>query len=100
MIEKKKKYKLGDFNYALPKKFIAQQPAPRRDGSKLMVVDRDTGDIEHKKFGDISKYMRKNDLLVLNNTKVFRQDCMPIKIEPKLKLRFFFYENYLRIYGK
>ena len=35
MIEKKKKYKLGDFNYALPKKFIAQQPAPRRDGSKL-----------------------------------------------------------------
>jgi len=71
MIEKKKKYKLGDFNYPLPKKFIAQHPAPRRDGSKLMVVHKDSGEIEHKKFTDISQYMRKNDLLVLNNTKVF-----------------------------
>ena len=100
MIEKKKKYKLGDFNYALPKKFIAQQPAPRRDGSKLMIVDRDTGDIEHKKFGDISKYMRKNDLLVLNNTKVFPARLYANKDRTEAKVEVFFYENYLRIYGK
>ena len=71
MINKKKKYKLGDFNYRLPKKFIAQDPGSRRDGSKLMVIHRDTGKIEHRSFPDITDYMRKNDLLILNNTKVF-----------------------------
>ena len=71
MIEKKKKYKLGDFNYPLPKKFIAQYPTSRRDSSKLMIVHKQSGLIEHKKFTQISEYMRKNDLLILNNTKVF-----------------------------
>ena len=41
MIEKKKKFKLGDFDYPLPKKYIAQYPGEKRDQSKLMVVDRD-----------------------------------------------------------
>jgi len=59
MIDKKKKYKLGDFNYRLPKNFIAQNPETRRDYSKLMVVHRDTGEIEHKKFYNILDYMRK-----------------------------------------
>ena len=45
MINKKKKYKLGDFNYQLPKTFIAQHPEARRDYSKLMVVHKDTGEI-------------------------------------------------------
>ena len=71
MIQKKKKYKLADFDYALPKKYIAQYPAKKRDGSKLMVVHRDTGDIEHKKFKDIIDYFNKGDVLVINNTKVF-----------------------------
>ena len=71
MIEKKKKYKLGDFDYQLPKKFIAQHPGSRRDLSKLLVIDKETGEVEHKKFLDITDYMRKNDLLVLNNTRVF-----------------------------
>ena len=53
MINKKKKYKLGDFNYQLPKAFIAQHPEARRDYSKLMVVHKDTGEIEHKKFYNI-----------------------------------------------
>ena len=66
MIEKKKKYKLGDFDYPLPKKFIAQHPEPRRDFAKLLVIHRDTGEIEHKRFLNITDYMRKNDLLVLN----------------------------------
>ena len=71
MINKKKKYKLGDFNYQLPKASIAQHPEARRDYSKLMVVHKDTGEIEHKKFYNITDYMRKNDLLIMNNTKVF-----------------------------
>lgn len=71
MINKKKKYKLADFDYPLPEKYIAQYPAKRRDLSKLMVVDRETGDIEHRTFSNIVEYFRKNDLIILNNTKVF-----------------------------
>ena len=71
MIEKKRKYKLGDFDYPLPKKYIAQYPEQRRDYSKLMVLHRDTQKIEHRKFLNLVDYLRKNDLLILNNTKVF-----------------------------
>ena len=71
MIQKKKKYKLVDFDYALPLKFIAQYPSKRRDLAKMMVVHRDTGEIEHKKFSNLPNYFRKNDLFLMNNTKVF-----------------------------
>lgn len=71
MIEKKKKFKLSEFDYVLPKKHIAEYPSQRRDQSKLLVLHRDTGKIEHKKFYEVSDYMRKNDLLLQNNTKVF-----------------------------
>ena len=71
MIEKKKKYKLSDFRYQLPKKFIAQKPKQKRDGSKMMVLNREEQTIKHKKFSDITDYFQKNDLLILNNTKVF-----------------------------
>ena len=71
MIEKKKKFKLSEFDYVLPKKHIAEYPAQRRDQAKLLVLHRDTGEIEHKKFFQVSDYMRKNDLLLQNNTKVF-----------------------------
>ena len=71
MIQKKKKYKLTDFDYSLPPKFIAQYPAKRRDLAKMMVLHRDTGKIEHKKFSHLPNYFRKNDLFIMNNTKVF-----------------------------
>jgi len=71
MIEKKKKWKLADFDYALPEKYIAQYPAKRRDLSKLMVLHRETGKIEHKTFSNLPEYLRRNDLVILNNTKVF-----------------------------
>jgi len=89
MINKKKKYKLGDFNYQLPKKFIAQYPEPRRDFSKLMVIHRDTGKIEHRKFMNITDYMRKNDLLVLNNTKVFPARLFATKDRTEAKVEVF-----------
>jgi S-adenosylmethionine:tRNA ribosyltransferase-isomerase len=89
MINKKKKYKLGDFNYMLPKKFIAQHPEPRRDYAKLMVIHRDTGKIEHRKFLNITDYMRKNDLLVLNNTKVFPARLFATKDRTEAKVEVF-----------
>lgn len=89
MIDKKKKYKLGDFNYRLPKTFIAQHPETRRDFSKLMVVHGETGEIEHRKFYNIIDYMRKNDLLVLNNTKVFPARLFATKDRTDAKVEVF-----------
>lgn len=71
MINKKPKFKLADFEYPLPKKYIAQYPAKPRDRAKLMVVHRDTGKIEHKQFSNIVQYTRRNDLIITNNTQVF-----------------------------
>ena len=89
MIDKKKKYKLGDFNYRLSKNFIAQHPEARRDLSKLMVVHGETGEIEHRKFYNIIDYMRKNDLLVLNNTKVFPARLFATKDRTDAKVEVF-----------
>ena len=63
--------KLPQFSYNLPKNLIAQYPAPDRADSRLMVIHRDTGKIEHKVFKDLLEYMNEDDVVVLNNTKVF-----------------------------
>lgn len=62
--------KLLDFDYGLPKELIAQYPLKERDSAKLLVLDRKDGSIRHCFFKDILDYLRKDDLLVLNNTKV------------------------------
>lgn len=62
--------KLSDFYYNLPQELIAQEPLNDRVSSRLMVLDRNTGDIEHKVFRDIIDYLNKGDCLVLNDTKV------------------------------
>ena len=89
MIEKKKKYKLGDFDYPLPKKYIAQYPSNKRDQAKLMVVNKKTKTIEHKKFNNIGNYLRKNDLLILNNTKVFPARLFATKDRTDAKVEVF-----------
>lgn len=61
---------LSEFNYYLPEELIAQTPIDKRDESRLMVLDRKTGEIEHKVFKDIIDYLRPGDCLVRNNTKV------------------------------
>ena len=71
MINKKPKYKLVDFDYTLPEERIAQYPAKVRDQAKLMVMNRADETIEHTTFANIENYLRKNDLLILNQTKVF-----------------------------
>ncbi|MCX5695625.1 MAG: tRNA preQ1(34) S-adenosylmethionine ribosyltransferase-isomerase QueA [Candidatus Omnitrophica bacterium] len=62
--------KLSDFDYNLPKELIAQYPLEDRVEAKLMVVNRSNSEIEHCLFKDIAKYLKKDDLLVLNDTKV------------------------------
>ncbi len=64
--------KLSLFDYALPPENIAYHPTRRRDSSRLMVLDRKSGQIDHKKFPSILEYLSKNDGLVINDTKVFK----------------------------
>ncbi len=89
MIEKKKKYKLSDFRYQLPKKFIAQKPKQKRDGAKMMVLNREEQKMKHKKFSDITEYFQKNDLLILNNTKVFPAKLFATKDRTDAKVEIF-----------
>ena len=63
--------KLSQFNFNLPPELLAEFPADCRDESRLMVVHKDTGKIEHKLFKDLLDYFDKDDVIVLNNTKVF-----------------------------
>ena len=65
------KHKLSHFNFDLPKKLIPQNPSEQRDESKLMVVHKSSGKIEHKQFKDIIEYFDEEDVMVFNNTKVF-----------------------------
>ena len=59
-----------DFYYELPEELIAQSPSDERDGCRLMVLDRENGNIEHKIFRDIIDYLRPEDMLVVNSSKV------------------------------
>ena len=61
---------LEDFDYYLPEELIAQVPLEKRDSSRLLVLDRNTGEVEHKHFTDIIEYLNPGDTLVLNDTKV------------------------------
>jgi S-adenosylmethionine:tRNA ribosyltransferase-isomerase len=62
--------KTDDFDYELPEHLIAQTPLKNRDESRLLILDKKTGNIEHKHFNNIIDYLNKNDILVLNDTKV------------------------------
>lgn len=64
------KLKTSDFYFELPNEQIAQDPLPDRSASRLMVLHKKTGEIEHRKFTDIVEYLRPGDCLVRNNTKV------------------------------
>jgi len=61
----------ADFDYDLPSNLIAQTPLPERDLSRMMILDRKSGEIIHSRFKEIPRYLNKGDVLVLNNTKVF-----------------------------
>jgi len=73
--------KLLDFNYNLPKELIAQKPKIPRDHSRLLVLNKKTSKLEHKHFYNILEYLKKGDVLVLNNTKVFPARLLGKKVE-------------------
>src|SRR5436853_6570226 len=62
--------RLSDYDYPLPEALIAKRPPPRRDDSRMMVLHRDSETIEHRQFRDLKNFLRSDDLLVLNNTRV------------------------------
>lgn len=62
--------KTDDFDFELPEELIAQTPIKNRDQSRMLVLDKKTGEIEHKHFNNILDYLNENDVLVLNDTKV------------------------------
>ena len=62
--------KTSDFVYDLPEELIAQTPAARRDSSRLLVLDRENGGVEHRHFYDLTDYLHPGDCLVLNNSRV------------------------------
>lgn len=73
--------KTDDFDYFLPEKLIAQTPLEKRDESRLLILDKKTGEIEHKHFNNIIDYLDSNDVLVLNDTKVIPARLIGIKEE-------------------
>lgn len=78
----------SDFYYDLPEKLIAQTPAEPRDSSRLMVVRRGTDDILHDRFYNICGYLRKGDLLVLNDSKVFPARIYGVKRDTGVPVEF------------
>ena len=62
--------RLSDYDYDLPKELIAQRPREQRDDSRMMVLHRDTQTIEHRQFRQLKTFLKKGDLLILNNTQV------------------------------
>ncbi|WP_255992700.1 tRNA preQ1(34) S-adenosylmethionine ribosyltransferase-isomerase QueA [Clostridium perfringens] len=80
--------KVSDFYFELPGELIAQYPLEKRDSSRLMVLDKKTGEIEHRKFHDILEYLNEGDTLVLNNTRVLPARLIGEKEETGGKIEF------------
>ena len=75
-----------DFDYYLPEELIAQDPLEDRSSSRLMVLDKKTGEIQHKIFKDILDYLKPGDCLVLNNTKVIPARLFGVKEGTQAKI--------------
>lgn len=81
--------KLSNFNFELPQELLAEYPSKNRDESRLMVVHRDTGVIEHRIFKDIIDYFDDGDVFILNNTKVFPARLFGHKEKTNAKIEVF-----------
>lgn len=81
--------KTSDFDYFLPKELIAQKPLEKRDSSRLLVLDKKKGAIEHRDFYNIIDYLDSNDLLVLNSTKVLPARLLGQKVDSGAKVEIF-----------
>ena len=85
--------KTDDFDYNLPEELIAQTPLAKRDSSRLMVLNKKTGEIEHKHFTDIIDYLERGDTLVLNDTKVLPARLIGEKEETKAIIEILLLKN-------
>src|SRR3954468_992103 len=73
-------HRTADYDFELPAELIAQAPLPRRDASRLMVVHRSTGAIEHRTFADLPTLMDSGDLLVVNRSRVLRARLLGTRV--------------------
>ena len=85
--------KKSDFYYDLPKELITQTPLTQRDGSRMMVIDRKSGEISHKHFYDIVDFLNAGDCLVLNNTRVLPARIYGVKKDTGATVEFLLLNN-------
>ncbi|MDO4813945.1 MAG: tRNA preQ1(34) S-adenosylmethionine ribosyltransferase-isomerase QueA [Gemella sp.] len=85
--------KLENFDFYLPENLIAQTPLEKRDSSKLLVVDRDNNNYEHKSFSNIVEYLQEGDTLVLNNTRVMPARLIGEKADTKATIEVLLLKN-------
>ena len=83
----------SDFYYNLPEELIAQTPVEPRDHSRMLVYDRETGEIEHKHFYDIIDYLKAGDVLVINDTKVLPARIYGVKEGTGAKIEFLLHKR-------
>ena len=85
--------KTDDFDYNLPEELIAQTPLEKRDNSRLMVLDKKSGEIKHEVFSNIINYLNNDDILVLNDTKVLPARIIGEKIDTKAVIELLLLKN-------
>lgn len=85
-VRKEKSLNVTDFNFELPEELIAQDPLEDRSASRLLVLDKNTGEIEHRGFRDIISYLKKGDCLVINDTRVIPARLFGIKEDTEAKI--------------
>jgi S-adenosylmethionine:tRNA ribosyltransferase-isomerase len=85
--------RVEDFDYYLPEELIAQTPLLKRDESRLMVLDKESGEVTHKKFYDVIDYLNEGDTLVLNNTKVLPARLIGVKEETNAVIEILLLKN-------
>ncbi len=84
---------INDYDYELDKSFIAQTPIKNRSESKLMILDKCNGNIEHKRFYELMNYLKKGDVLVLNNTKVLPARIFGLKKDTNAHIELLLLKN-------
>ena len=84
---------INDYNYELDSSYIAQSPIKNRSESKLMILNKETGRVEHTRFFNIKNYLKKGDVLVLNDTKVLPARLMGKKIDTDANIEVLLLKN-------
>jgi S-adenosylmethionine:tRNA ribosyltransferase-isomerase len=85
--------KSSDFYYELPQELIAQEPTEQRSMSRLLVLDKKSGSVEHRVFGDIIEYLKRGDCLVLNDTRVIPARLLGVKEDTGGRIEFVLLKN-------